>query len=125
NVSSMCGRRAMPGWSEYSASKFALCGLTEALRGELARFHISTLLIVPGLTRSDFALHLLQKKGRAHLDFEKGMPPERVAAGIIYSLRHNTTETVMGREAHWVLWFNKYFPRLTDWLLARKMKQLW
>ena len=35
NVASMCGRRGMPAWSEYSASKFALCGLTEALRGEL------------------------------------------------------------------------------------------
>ncbi len=35
NVASMCGRRAMPAWAEYSASKFALCGLTEALRGEL------------------------------------------------------------------------------------------
>ncbi len=32
NVASMCGRRAMPAWSEYSASKYALCGLTEALR---------------------------------------------------------------------------------------------
>ncbi len=33
NVASMCGRRAMPAWSEYSASKYALSGLTEALRG--------------------------------------------------------------------------------------------
>ena len=24
-----------------------------------------------------------------------------------------------------VLLFNKFFPRLTDWLLARKMKQLY
>ena len=55
NVASMCGRRAMPAWSEYSASKYALCGLTEALRGELARFDIDVLLMVPGLTRSDFA----------------------------------------------------------------------
>ena len=47
NVASMCGRRAMPAWSEYSASKYALCGLTEALRGELARFDIDVLLMVP------------------------------------------------------------------------------
>ena len=38
NVASMCGRVGMPAWSEYSASKFALVGLTEALRAELARF---------------------------------------------------------------------------------------
>ena len=55
NVASMCGRRAMPAWTEYSASKFALCGLTEALRGEMARFDIDVLLIVPGLTRSDLS----------------------------------------------------------------------
>jgi short-subunit dehydrogenase len=125
NVSSMCGRRAMPGWSEYSASKFALCGLTEALRGELARFDIDILLIVPGLTSSDFSKHFLQAKGRAKIEFDKGMPPATVAAGIVRSLRKNKTETVMGREAHWVLLMNKFFPRLTDWLLARKMKQLY
>jgi short-subunit dehydrogenase len=125
NVSSMCGRRAMPGWSEYSASKYALCGLTEALRGELARFDIDILLIIPGLTKSDFSKHFLLRKGRAKIEFDKGMPPEQVAAGIINSLRKNKTETVMGSEARWVLLCNKFFPRLTDWLLARKMKQLY
>lgn len=125
NVASMCGRRAMPGWSEYSASKYALCGLTEALRGELARFDIDILLIVPGLTKSDLPKHFLLAKGRAKIEFDKGMPPERVAAGIVKSLRKNKTETVMGSEARWVLLCNKFFPRLTDWLLARKMKQLY
>ena len=125
NVSSMCGRRAMPGWSEYSASKYALCGLTECLRGELARFDIDILLIVPGLTSSDFAQHFLQRKGRAKIQFDKGMPPDQVAAGIVRSLIKSKTETVMGGEAKWVLRCNKFFPRLTDWLLARKMKKLW
>jgi len=125
NVASMCGRRAMPGWSEYSASKFALCGLTEALRGELARFDIDICLMIPGLTRSEFRERFLQTKGRAKIEFDKGMPPEWVAAQIVNSLRKSKTETVMGREAHLVLWFNKLFPRLTDWLLARKMRQLY
>jgi len=125
NVSSMCGRRAMPGWSEYSASKYALCGLTEALRAELMRFDIDILLIVPGLTRSDFPSHLLQAKGRARIEFDKGMPPDQVAAGILKSLRRNKTETIMGREARWMLWCNKFFPRLTDWLLARKIREMY
>jgi short-subunit dehydrogenase len=125
NVSSMCGRRAMPGWSEYSASKFALCGLTEALRAELKLLNIDTLLIVPGLTHSDFPQHLLQARGRAKIEFDKGMPPERVAAGIIASLRKNRTETVLGREARWGLLFSRFFPRLTDWLLARKIKAMY
>jgi short-subunit dehydrogenase len=125
NVSSMCGRRAMPGWSEYSASKFALCGLSEALRAELALYNIATLIIVPGLTHSDFPRHLLQARGRAKIEFDKGMPPERVASGIINSLRKNKTETVLGREARWVLLCNKFFPRITDWLLARKIKAMY
>src|SRR5262249_54287450 len=62
NVASMCGRRGMPAWSEYSASKFALVGLTEALRAELARFDVDVLLVLPGLTRSDLSRHLLRSE---------------------------------------------------------------
>lgn len=124
NVSSMCGRKGMPAWSEYSASKYALCGLTEALRAEFARFDVDVLLIVPGLTSSDFAHHFLRKEGKAKIEFDKGMPPAQVAAAIVYSLQRNKAETVLGSDARWMLRFNKFFPRLTDWLLARKIKKL-
>lgn len=124
NVASMCGRKAMPAWSEYSASKFALCGLTEALRAEFARFDVDVLLIVPGLTSSDFSQHFLKKEGKARIEFDKGMPPAQVARSIVAALKKNKTEAVLGSDARWMLRFNKFFPRLTDWLLARKIKKL-
>jgi short-subunit dehydrogenase len=125
NVASMCGRRAMPAWPEYSASKYALCGLTECLRGELARFDIDILLIIPGLTASDFSRHFLRTEGKAKIEFTKGMPPEEVAAGIVRSLKRNTTETWIGSDCKWMLRVNRFFPRLVDWLIARKVKKLY
>ena len=125
NVASMCGRCGMPAWSEYSASKFALCGLTEALRGELARFDIDVLLVVPGLTRSDLSRHLLRKAGRADIDFDRGMPAEDVARGILRALRANRGETVLGRDARWLLRVRRFLPGLVDALLARRVRQLY
>jgi NAD(P)-dependent dehydrogenase (short-subunit alcohol dehydrogenase family) len=125
NVASMCGRRALPAWSEYSASKYALCGLTEALRGEMARFDIDVLLILPGLTKSDLPKHLLRNTGRLKIDFDRGMAPEAVAEGIVRSLCKNRTETVLGGEARWMLRFNRFFPRILDWLIARRVRKLY
>jgi len=125
NVSSMCGRRGMPAWPEYSASKFALCGLSEALHGELARFGIDVLLIVPGLTSSELSQNLLRNEGKMRIDFGGGMTPESVAARILQSLVRNRAETVLGREARWMLLMNRFFPRLVDRLVARKVKQLY
>ncbi len=125
NVSSMCGRRGLPAWPEYSASKFALCGLTEALRGEMARFDIDVLLVLPGLTRSDLGRHLLRNEGRMKIDFDRGMAPEEVASGILTALEKNRTETVLGRDARWMLRVNRFFPRLVNRLLARKVRQLY
>jgi len=125
NVGSMCGRRAMPAWPEYSASKYALCGLTEALRAELSRFDIDVLLVLPGLTSSDFSRHMLKSEGRQPIDFAAGMPPERVAAYIVRALQKNATETVVGRDARWMLRFNRFFPRLLDRLLARRVRKLY
>lgn len=125
NVSSMCGRRAMPAWSEYSASKYALCGLTEALRGELARFDIDILLIIPGLTSSEFSQHFLRSEGKAQIEYDKGMTPEYVAARIVKSLQKNKTETWIGRDTQWMLRVNCWVPRLVDWLVARKVRKLY
>jgi short-subunit dehydrogenase len=125
NIASMCGRRGLPAWTEYSASKFALCGLTEALRGEMARFDIDVLLILPGLTSSDLSRNLLRCEGRMKIDFDKGMPPEHVAAGILRALQKNRTETVLGWEARWILRVNRFLPRLVDWLMARHVRRLY
>jgi short-subunit dehydrogenase len=125
NVSSMCGRRGMPAWSEYSASKYALCGLTESLRGELARFDIDILLMVPGLTSSEFSQHFLRSEGRAQIEYDKGMPPEYVASRIIRSLEKNKTETWIGSDTNWMLRVNRWFPRFVDWMIARRVKKLY
>ncbi len=48
NVSSIGGRIGLPFQGVYSATKFALEGLTEALRMEVRRFGIRVVLIEPG-----------------------------------------------------------------------------
>ena len=125
NVASMCGRRGLPAWPEYSASKFALCGLTEALRGEMARFDIDVLLILPGLTRSDLSRHMLRHDGRMKIEFDKGMAPAEVAEGILTALENNRTETVLGRDARLMLRVNRFLPGFVDWMIRRRVRKLY
>lgn len=125
NVTSMCGRKGMPAWPEYSASKFALVGMSEAWRGEFARFDVRCLTIVPGMTDSGFRDNWLRVDGKADLQFEKGMTPADVAEGILDAIQRDRTETVLGSEARRLLRFNRFFPRLTNWLIARRVKKLY
>jgi short-subunit dehydrogenase len=125
NVSSMCGRRGMPAWPEYSASKFALCGISEALRGELMRQNIDVLLIVPGLTRTGLQQKMLRNEGRMKIEYDKGMPPEKVAGAILAAIQSGGLQKVIGSDAVWMLRMNRFFPRLLDWLIGRRIKKLY
>lgn len=51
-ISSQGGRMAGPGISAYSAAKFALEGLSEALAGEVAPFGVRVLIVEPGNFRT-------------------------------------------------------------------------
>ena len=55
NISSMGGQMSAAGFGPYSASKFALEGLSEALAQELAPFGVKVLIVEPGAFRTDFA----------------------------------------------------------------------
>ena len=55
NISSLGGQLSFPGFSAYSASKFALEGMSEALAGELAPLGIKVLMVEPGQFRTDLA----------------------------------------------------------------------
>lgn len=54
NISSLGGRMAFPFGGLYSASKFALEGLSDALRMELEPFNIKVSVIEPGPVSTDF-----------------------------------------------------------------------
>jgi NAD(P)-dependent dehydrogenase (short-subunit alcohol dehydrogenase family) len=54
NVSSLAGLLAVPFQAFYSASKFAMEGMTEALRMEVRPFGIRVVLIEPGDFKTDF-----------------------------------------------------------------------
>jgi NAD(P)-dependent dehydrogenase (short-subunit alcohol dehydrogenase family) len=55
NISSMGGQMSFAGFSAYSASKFALEGMSEALAQEVAPFGIKVLIVEPGAFRTEFA----------------------------------------------------------------------
>mgnify|MGYP002777011081 CR=1 FL=1 len=54
NISSLGGRMAFPFGGLYSGSKFALEGLSDALRMELAPFNIKVTVVEPGPVSTDF-----------------------------------------------------------------------
>ncbi len=55
NISSLGGQLSFAGFGAYSASKFAIEGLSEALAQELAPFGVKVLIVEPGQFRTNLA----------------------------------------------------------------------
>lgn len=53
NTASQTGRHAWPGWGVYSASKFAVVGLTQVLALELAQYGVTVNCVCPGTMVTD------------------------------------------------------------------------
>jgi NAD(P)-dependent dehydrogenase (short-subunit alcohol dehydrogenase family) len=64
NISSIGGRISVPHLVPYSASKFALVGLSDGLRIELARDNIVVTTVCPGLMRTGSPLNAMFKGQR-------------------------------------------------------------
>ncbi|NPD21483.1 oxidoreductase [Alterinioella nitratireducens] len=77
NVSSIVGRFARPGSGYYSATKFALEGLSDALRGEVEPLGIAVTLVEPGQFRTDFAGRSLQQSATKIGDYDLTAGPRR------------------------------------------------
>ena len=63
NIGSILGKRGCPHKSEYTASKFALHGFSEALRAELTPFGVDVLVVVAGPTDTEHFDRLLDDQG--------------------------------------------------------------
>jgi NAD(P)-dependent dehydrogenase (short-subunit alcohol dehydrogenase family) len=66
NMSSVSGKIALPILGPYSSSKFALEGMTDALRLEVYPFGIEVVLIEPGIIRTNIGKTSLELSGMYH-----------------------------------------------------------
>ena len=70
NVSSIAGRLAAPGSGYYSATKFAVGGLSDALRKEVGPLGIKVILVEPGAFQTDFAGRSLRQSVDRIVDYD-------------------------------------------------------
>ena len=111
NVSSLMGKVAAPTMATYSATKFAILGFTQALRGELAAHNIRVMALLPSLTDTDMVRELQW--------FRWVMPttPEKVAKALVTGLHNESPEILVGWQSHLAAWCNRIAPMLVEKIL--------
>jgi len=113
NVSSVFGIIAMPGQSAYSATKFAVRGLSESLWEELRATSVGLTVVHPAAVATDIMKRakgddpeLLQRVSRWYE--RHAISPERAAAQIIRAIETGTPRLLITREA----WLGDLMKRL-------------
>jgi len=92
NVSSIVGRIGTPFEAAYSASKFALTGLSEALAVEVEPFNIGVSMVSPGPVATDF----FDTRGVPYArSFPKPVSPEKVANAVVAAVERNRREQLI------------------------------
>lgn len=127
NISSIGGKVSVPHLSPYCASKFALTGLSEGMRAELAKDGVKVTTVCPGLLRTG-SQHNALFKGQhrqeyAWFSISDSLPfvslsAERAARQIIAALRRGDAEIILSLPAQVATRFHGLFPGITANLLS-------
>ena len=91
NISSVAGRVARAGVAVYNATKFGVCGFSEALRQEALHSNVRVTLIEPGVVATELADHVTNPLARAaieHMRTEMKAPlqADDIARSILYAV---------------------------------------
>jgi short-subunit dehydrogenase len=124
NISSIAGKRGIPARSEYSASKFAVQGFSEALRAELAKDGIDVLVVCPGLTQTNFSQNMIEQKALVQLDHMRGMSAEDVAAHTLNAIEKGYNEICLTFKGKMLVLVSRFFPWIADFVVKRKVRGL-
>jgi short-subunit dehydrogenase len=120
NVSSVAGRVTLPWLTLYSASKYALCSLTDGLRMELKKDGIHTMTVCPGYVKTAFQDHALGGDPPRGIARRKqfAITPEQCAESIARGVERGA-RTVMAPRSNWLFVLaERLFPALVDAQLA-------
>lgn len=111
NVSSLMGKVPAPTMATYSATKFAIVGFTQALRGELASHNIRVFGLLPSLTDTDMVQNLQWFR------WVQPMTSQQVADALIAGLQQESPEILVGWQSHLAVLCNRIAPWLMEKIL--------
>lgn len=123
NIASIGGKMAVPHLAPYSASKFALVGLSNAMNVELAKDGISVTTVCPGLMRTGSHLNAYFK-GKNEQEFAlfsignalpvTSISAESAAGEIVEACREGKSEAIISIQAKLAATMNANFPELVS-----------
>lgn len=125
NVTSILGRIATPFMGAYASSKFALEGISEAMRVELAPYGVRVCVVEPGLFKTNFGDNVVNAAESLENDFErtqkrndrawpyKAGNPDQVAKTIsqLISKKNPKFRTTVGWDAYWASLAARFLPQ--------------
>eukprot|EP00039_Didymoeca_costata_P003167 m.65697 g.65697 ORF g.65697 m.65697 type:complete len:312 (-) comp11752_c0_seq4:134-1069(-) len=98
NINSVQGKLGLPFRTTYSASKHALTGYMDGLRGELDCKGIRVLNVFPGYVRTNLSINAVRGDGSKHGELDentaKGMSPTVLAVRVLQALADGKQEIV-------------------------------
>jgi NADP-dependent 3-hydroxy acid dehydrogenase YdfG len=118
NISSQAGKFGAPGGATYSATKHAVVGLTEAIRGELRLMgaHIDVSYVMPSVVNTELGSGLGAARGL------KSLQPTDVADAIVEALQHGTVDVWLPKSSKRINTLGVLLPRRISEGMARAMK---
>lgn len=125
NTGSVLSDRSMALQGPYSASKFAIKGVTEAFRTEFLaeNYPISVTLIKPGPIDTPYMEHARNLMGTTGTrNPPPSYHPRVVARGILYACEHQVRDLVVGAGGLAVSAIGRLAPKLTDLVMSKIAK---
>jgi short-subunit dehydrogenase len=124
NIASVAGKRGGPGSSVYCATKFAMVGMSEALRVELRGSGIEVSVICPVSTATEFFDASSARSKRHHPPMGPIQTAEKVARAIVRCARKPRPEVIVFPPARILVLINALSPRLADLILLGFRRKL-
>jgi NAD(P)-dependent dehydrogenase (short-subunit alcohol dehydrogenase family) len=125
NVSSVIGRRGIPGQAVYGASKAALSSIGEALRLEWATDEIAVCNLEPALTATGFFDAQANPADLPNPDLARSDSADAVAVAILELDRRPRPEVSMRWKWRLLAAVGFFAPRLADRMLAKRLGGGW
>jgi NADP-dependent 3-hydroxy acid dehydrogenase YdfG len=118
NISSQAGKFGAPGGATYSATKHAVVGLSEAVRGELRLMgaHVDLSYVMPYVVNTELGGGLGHARGLSNLE------PSEVADAIVEALQLGTVEVWVPKSGKRTNVLGVVLPRRLSEGMARAMK---